>query len=109
MRAFAIKGPMVAVAVCFLLLPWGCIDEQSKVRIGEEGLLVGTTGTITPVAISENALDEWIKAGIANDNMGKMRLMMTGSIFTVQNGTRVLYLPQILDSPLRWTTSPLCE
>jgi hypothetical protein len=66
--------------------------RNTSISIGEEGILAGTGGTLTPVAITETALDEFIKSKIANDKDGIVQMIVAGSIFTVNNGTKVLII-----------------
>jgi hypothetical protein len=63
-----------------------------KVPIGKEGSLSGTGGTLTPVAITEAALDQFLKSYRANDSHGMVQMMATGLVFTVENGTKVLVI-----------------
>jgi hypothetical protein len=67
-------------------------ESTAKVPIGKEGILSGTSGTLTPVAITEAALDQFLKSHSANDKHGMVQMIATGLIFTVKNGTKVLVI-----------------
>jgi hypothetical protein len=88
--------------LCFILLAFlwcsvsscdsGKAPNSTKVPIGKEGLLSGTSGTITPVGTSETALQQFLKSHRAKDKHGIVQMMASGSVFMVDNGTKVLVI-----------------
>ena len=83
------KRSVVFLALVFLLA--SCTDSVPTLSVGEEGT-IESSGEITPVAISESALDAWSKARVAKDQHGMFLLMNSGEIFTVKKGTKVLVI-----------------
>lgn len=63
-----------------------------QVGIGEKGLLRQKGTTEVAVAIDEAALDESIKASIANDGIGRAELMFRGRLFLVEQNTPALLI-----------------
>jgi hypothetical protein len=80
-----------AILICLSFLMYGC-DDQPKVSIGQQGRLMVEGGTLVAVGVSDAALDEWQKARFAHDDHGQFHLMLSGAIYTVNNGTRVLVI-----------------
>lgn len=72
--------------------PGGPVEEKpSRVRIGQEGLLYAETdGTHVAVAVSVDAYNEMLAAG--SDRVLAV-MTLNGSVFPVQQGTRVQVLP----------------
>ena len=64
-------------------------SDNRGASIGERGRLYIDGAKIIAVAISEEAFDEFIKARVARDGYGIDNLLLTGRLFTVDNGTRV--------------------
>lgn len=66
--------------------------------VGEQGYLQGehVFGPENPkcvlVAISKKILNEWIDARISKDSLGGANLLLTGEVFPVADGTKVLRL-----------------
>jgi hypothetical protein len=85
------KTNLCIIGFLILVGVFGC-DGRSSVSIGKEGKLINAGGTITPVGVSDAALEEFLKASYAKDTMGRTQLLMSGAIFTVNNGTRVLVI-----------------
>lgn len=70
----------------------GTGGSAPSVSVGKEGILSGTSGTLTPVAITEAALDQFLKSHSANDKDGMVQMIATGLVFSVDNGTKVLVI-----------------
>ena len=84
---------LIGVCLGVALVSSGCgSDDKPKVPVGKEGILFGSTGKGSPVAVSDASMDEFLKANSANDRMGISQMLMNGSIFVVDNGTRVLVI-----------------
>lgn len=73
-----------------LMVIVGC-SEDTAPPVGQEGIL-DSVNELIPIAIDENALDEWTKARMANDNYGQMLMLAGGKISTVEKGIRVLVI-----------------
>ena len=67
--------------------PWS--ESSSSVPIGEIGILFGSSGTHSLVAISEEVLDEFIKARATKDEWGETLILGSDLVFLVKNGTKV--------------------
>ncbi len=67
-------------------------NSTPSIPIGQKGILAGTSGTHTPVAVTNDALDQFHKYKIANDQYGITQQLAFGSLFSVKNGTKVLVI-----------------
>ena len=67
--------------------PWS--ESSSSIPIGGIGILFGSSGTHTLVAITEEVLDEFIKARAAKDEYGETLILGSDLVFLVKNGTKV--------------------
>lgn len=70
----------------------GAATPAASARPGEEGSLSGTSGVLTPVAISEATLSDFLRSNRVGDKDGIVQMIVAGRIFTVENGTRVLVI-----------------
>ena len=87
----------VKLLLCFvflasLLCTGSSCNTDGKVPVGKIGILWGTSGALTPVAITEAALDQFLKSHSANDKHGMVQMIATGMVFSVDNGTKVLVI-----------------
>jgi hypothetical protein len=53
------------------------------------GILSGSSGTHTLVAVTEEVLDQFIKARVAKDEYGEALILGSDLVFLVKNGTKV--------------------
>ena len=84
------KHKFIIIAVAAICLAFSC-DTSTGVSIGNEGTL-DSGANKSPVAITEDAFKAWTKAKVANDTHGMAQLMLIGSVFLVERGTRVLVI-----------------
>ena len=64
--------------------------SSPAVPIGGQGALIGTSGELTPVGVTEAALQEILTSFRVKDRDGMTQLLATGKAFAVPNGTKVL-------------------
>lgn len=60
-----------------------------SISLGEVGILSGSSGTHTLVAVTEEVLDQFIKARVAKDEYGEGLILGSDLVFLVKNGTKV--------------------
>lgn len=81
---------LIVILLIALCGAFAC-DAAQQAPIGKETFLDSGMED-APIATSEDSFDRWIKAKAAKDTHGMAQLMLTGSIFLVKNGTRVLVI-----------------
>ena len=84
------KHKLMIIALAAICLAFSC-DTSMGVSIGNEGTL-DSGANKSPVAITEDAFKAWTKAKVAKDTHGMAQLMLMGSVFLVERGTRVLVI-----------------
>ncbi len=67
-------------------------SSTPSIPIGQKGILAGTSGTHSPVAVTNDALDQFQKHKTVNDQHGITQQIVSGSLFSVKNGTKVLVI-----------------
>jgi hypothetical protein len=85
------KRSVVFLALIFMLASCTGSVSVPALSVGEEGT-IDSGGEITPVGISESAIEAWTKARVAKDQHGMFLLMNSGEIFSVKTGTKVLVI-----------------
>ena len=63
--------------------------SSPSISLGEVGILSGSSGTHTLVAVTEEVLDQFIKARVAKDEYGEALILGSDLVFLVKNGTKV--------------------
>jgi len=70
--------------------------QSTHLNIGSEYIVVNNGFEVVWLAIDTEADDKWIEASTANDTIGLRSLMLSGQIFSVPAGTKVLVLDNSL-------------
>ena len=101
---------LIGIVVVVLAVAWSSIEEAynndapmsasapaspptpRSVPVGSEGRLSNNGAPKVPISIDEAAAKEWVKAEVANDQMGRAGLLMADRVFGVPNNTRVLVI-----------------
>lgn len=89
------KKLLVLMLLTVVVSLGGCSVENSShpsVPVGKEGILTRDVGTASPVAVTEEAMDQFLKAWRANDKYGVGSMFVSGLVFSVDHGTKVLVI-----------------
>lgn len=89
------------LAMAIGLIAVGCGEskeksETSAIAIGQNGILTRNSGTASPVSTTKDIMDKFFKAYRINDKYGTGELLLSGQVFLVNHGTKVL----VIDSSL---------
>jgi len=85
---------VVVIFVIIIVSLFGCSDKETRQTvssIGEKGILQ-SGASITPVAVTKEAFDQWSKARVAKDEYGMVALLSSGLVFTPSSRTQVLVI-----------------
>lgn len=94
-----VGGIFLVVAIFFLfgLIMAIATGDKSSKGTGDNGVL-NSGAEFTPVARTEQALDEWVSAGVAKDKHGQAILLASNKVVGVKSGTKVLVIDRATGS-----------
>ena len=95
---------LIGLATFLILDSWRDQDQEGFVRpeegglvprvldVGEEGFVSSGNGKETIIAATKEALDEIVKAELANDNTALAQMVSVGRAFRVADMTRIILI-----------------
>lgn len=83
---------MLAMALGLVVSGCGVETSSTGVPVGQSGILTRNTGTTSPVAMTEEIMDTFLKSWRIGDSYGNTNLIMSGTVFLVDHGTKVLVI-----------------
>jgi hypothetical protein len=93
-QGMPVIGGILVVFIFFVLIALmvpAFTGVKSSKWTGEKGVLV-SGAEFTPVAMSEQILDEWVSARVNKDGHGQVSLLASDKVVGVKSGTKVLII-----------------